>query len=193
VMASGYGLGSIFLQPAEKRDRTLILMSCAMIGLFVLLRGLNLYGDPAPWTVREEFVRSVMAFLNVRKYPPSLHYVLVTLGIAFALVPVLARLRGPASRILLTFGAVPFFFYVVHIYVVHALAIAANAALGRDVSGFFNFFANMARGAAQHTHLGFPLEGVYVAWFVVLALMYPLCRRWGEIKRTRKDWWLSYL
>lgn len=191
VMALGHGLGSIFVKPAEERDRLLILMSCAMIGLFILLRGLNLYGDPAPWAVRTEFARSVMAFLNVRKYPPSLHYVLATLGIAFALVPLLARLRGPAARVLLTFGAVPFFFYVVHIYVVHALAIAANAALGRDVSGLFDFFGSASRAAAQQ--LGFPLDGVYVAWIVVLILLYPLCGWWGEVKRTRKVWWLSYL
>lgn len=191
VMALGYGLGSIFVKPAEERDRLLILMSCAMIGLFILLRGLNLYGDPTPWAVRTEFARSVMAFLNVRKYPPSLHYVLATLGIAFALVPLLARLRGPAARVLLTFGAVPFFFYVLHIYAVHALAIAANAALGRDVSGMFDFFGNASRAAAQQ--LGFPLDGVYVAWIVVLILLYPLCGWWGEVKRTRKVWWLSYL
>jgi uncharacterized membrane protein len=193
VMALGYGSGSLFLQPAEKRDRTLFVLGGAMIALFLVLRGFNLYGDPAPRMPREESVRSVMAFLNVRKYPPSLHYVLVTLGIASLLIPLLARLRGPAARVLITFGAVPFFFYVVHIYVVHALAIAANAALGRDVSGMFNFFVTVGRAPEQYLHLGFPLAGVYVAWIVVLVLLYPLCRWWGEVKRTRKDWWLSYL
>ena len=193
VMALGYGLGPVFLQPAEKRDRTLVILGGAMIVLFVLLRGFNLYGDPVPWTPREETMRSVMAFLNVRKYPPSLLYVLATLGIAFALMPLLARLRGPMAHVLQTFGAVPFFFYVVHIYVVHALAIGANAALGRDVSGFFDFFGNSGRASAQYAQLGFPLIGVYVAWVIILALLYPLCRRWAELKRARKDWWLSYL
>ena len=81
-----------------------------------------------------------------------------------------------------TFGAVPFFFYVVHIYLVHALAIAANAALGRDVSGLFNFFVNMIGAPGRYLHLGFPLAGVYVAWIVVLALLYPLCRWWAKVK-----------
>lgn len=193
VMALGYGLGSLFLWPAEKRDRTLLILGGTMIALFVLLRGFNLYGDPAPWTPRDELVRSVMAFLNVRKYPPSLMYVLVTLGIACTLIPLLARLSGPAARVLQTYGAVPFFFYVVHIYVVHALAIAANAALGRDVGGFFDFFANMGRNPVQSAQLGFSLAGVYVAWIIVLMLLYPLCRWWGGVKRTRKSWWLSYL
>jgi uncharacterized membrane protein len=160
-----------------------------MLALFALMRGFNLYGDPRPWAAREEFVRSVMAFLNVQKYPPSLLYVLATLGIAFLLLPLIARLRGPAARVLQDFGAVPFFFYVVHLYIVHALAIAANAALGRDVSVLFNFFVNIGRAR----DLGFSLGAVYVAWIVVLALLYPLCRWWASVKRTRRDWWLSYL
>jgi uncharacterized membrane protein len=193
VMAIGYGLGSLFLQPAEKRDRMLIMMGFAMIALFVALRWFNLYGDPRPWTPREELVRSVMAFLNVQKYPPSLMYALATLGIAFLLIPLLARLRGAAARVLQDFGAVPFFFYVAHLYLVHALAIAANAALGRDVSGLFDFFANMIRGPDRYLHLGFSLAEVYLAWIVVLILLYPLCRWWAGVKRTRRDWWLSYL
>jgi uncharacterized membrane protein len=193
VMALGYGLGSIFLESPEKRDRMLVMLGLAMIALFVALRWFNLYGDPRPWTPREELVRSVMAFLNVQKYPPSLMYVLATLGIAFLLIPILARLRGAAARVLLDFGAVPFFFYVAHLYVVHALSIGANAALGRDVSGLFDFFVNMIRGPDRYLHLGFSLGGVYVAWIVVLALLYPLCRWWASVKRRRREWWLSYL
>jgi uncharacterized membrane protein len=193
VMALGYGLGSLFLEPADKRDRLLVTLGLAMIALFVALRWFNLYGDPRPWTPREELVRSVMAFMNVQKYPPSLMYVLATLGIAFLLLPLLARLRGVAARVLLDFGAVPFFFYVAHLYLVHALAIGANAALGRDVSGLFNFFVNMIRGPERYLHLGFGLGGVHVAWIVVLTLLYPLCRWWAGVKRTRRDWWLSYL
>jgi uncharacterized membrane protein len=189
VMALGYGLGPLFLAPAEKRDRILLALCLAMLAIFVVLRGFNLYGDPRPWIPREELVRSVMAFLNVQKYPPSLLYVLATLGISFLLMPLLARLRGPMVRVLQDFGAVPFFFYVVHLYVVHALAIAINAALGRDVSVLFDFFVNMGRPR----DLGFPLGGVYIAWIVVLALLYPLCRWWATVKRTRKNWWLSYL
>ena len=193
VMALGYGLGAVFLEPAQKRDRTLLMLSAAMIALFILLRGFNLYGNPAPWAAREDVVRSAMAFLNVAKYPPSLMYVLVTLGIGFSLIPLLARLRAPANGVLQTFGAVPFLFYVVHIYLVHALAIGANAALGRDVSGLFNFFVNMIGAPGRYLHLGFPLAGIYVAWIVVLALLYPLCRWWAKVKATRRGWRLSYL
>jgi uncharacterized membrane protein len=193
VMALGYGLGALFIEPPQKRDRTLLVLGAAMIALFILLRSFNLYGNPTPWTPREGIMRSAMAFLNVAKYPPSLMYVLVTLGLGFVLIPLLARLRGPAARVLQTFGAVPFFFYVVHIYLVHALAIGANAALGRDASGLFNFVVNMITKPGQFLHLGFSLAEVYIAWIVVLALLYPLCRWWATVKATRRDWWLSYL
>jgi uncharacterized membrane protein len=193
VMALGYGLGHLLLEEGRHRDRTLVLLGGAMIALFILLRGLNSYGDPKPWVSQGDVVRSAMAFLDVDKYPPSLMFVLATLGIALALMPLLARLRGPAAGMLLSFGAVPLFFYVVHIYLVHGLAIATNAALGRDVSGLFNFFINMARSPERHLHLGFPLAGVYVAWLVVLAIMVPACRWWAKVKRTRRDWWLAYL
>lgn len=193
VMAIGYGLGAVFLEPAPKRDRALLALSATMIALFILLRGLNLYGDPGPWTAQGDPVRGAMAFLDVQKYPPSLMYVLATLGISLGLMPLLARLRGPARGVLLGFGAVPFFFYVVHVYLVHALAIGANAALGREAGGMFNFFVNMIAAPERYLHLGFPLVGVYVAWIIVLALLYPACRWWGQVKRTRRDWWLSYL
>ncbi len=192
VMALGYGLGAVFLEPAQRRDRMLLAAGGAMIALFLLLRGWNFYGDPDPWTERADLVRSAMAFLDVQKYPPSLMYVLITLGIGFALMPLLARVRGAAGNILLCFGAVPFFFYVLHLYVIHALAIAANAALGRDVSGMFNF-VKMITSPERYLHLGFPLLAVYAAWLVVLGLLYPLCRWWVGVKRTHRGWWLSYL
>ena len=102
-------------------------------------------------------------------------------------------LRGPVASVLNTFGAVPFFFYVLHIYAVHLLAMAANAALGRDISGFFNYLVNGFVAPERLAHLGFGLPGVYLAWFAVLLVLYPLCRWWQGVKARRRDWWLSYL
>jgi uncharacterized membrane protein len=193
VMAFGYGLGAVFLTAEPQRDGRLLALGGVMFTLFLLLRGWNLYGDPDPWRARDDLIRSIMAFLDVHKYPPSLMYVMATLGIGFMLIPLLARLRGPVSSVLLGFGGAPFFFYVLHIYVVHGLAIAANAAVGRDVSAMFNFFANMVASPERYQHLGFPLALVYVAWIIVLALLYPICRWWISVKQQRKGWWLSYL
>lgn len=205
VIALGYGMGALFASPPHQRDRALLLLGLAMLAAFVLLRWFGLYGEPAPgagggpfgsgvsWREQSEFGAALMVFLDVEKYPPSLQFVLVTLGAVFVLWPLLARLRGPAGSVLSTFGAVPFFFYVLHIYLVHLLAMAANAALGRDVSGFFNYLVNGFIAPDRLAHLGFDLPGVYAAWIVVLALLYPACRWFQAVKARRRDWWLSYL
>jgi uncharacterized membrane protein len=206
VMAVGYGAGPIFLEPAGARDRKLIMIGLAMIALFLVLRGFNLYGNPAAdnnfggpfggvstWQDQPTLGAMIMSFLNVQKYPPSLMYLLVTLGISMLLLVGLRRLKGPPANVLLVFGAVPFFFYVAHIYLVHALAIAANAAMGRDVSPFFGYMMNVFVTPERLQGLGFTLPWVYVAWIVAVTLLYFPCAYWAGLKKRRRDWWLSYL
>jgi uncharacterized membrane protein len=202
VIAVGYGMGALFAGEPAKRDRTLFLLGIAMLAVFVLLRWFEGYGDPPPgsgpfdvgsWRDESGFGTRLMTFLNVQKYPPSLQFLLVTLGAIFVMWPLLARLRGPLAAMLNTFGAVPFFFYVVHIYVVHLLAMAANAALGRDISGFFNYLNNGFTAPESVAHLGFSLPWVYVAWIAVLAILYPVCRWWQGVKTRERKWWMSYL
>ena len=205
VIALGYGMGGLFAQAPETRDRTLLMLGLAMLAAFFVLRWFEFYGNPsaglalgpfgagASWRDQDSIGGAIMVFFDVQKYPPSLQFLLVTLGVVFTLWPLLARLRGPLASVLNTFGAVPFFFYVLHIYVVHLLAIAANAALGRDVSGFFNYLVNGFVAPESLAHVGFTLPWIYVAWIAVLALLYPLCRWWQGVKARRRDWWLSYL
>ena len=203
VIALGYGLGPLFTAAPAKRDRTFLALGVAMLATFAVLRGFNLYGNPAGglgpagaaklWQDQPDGGSALMVFLDVRKYPPSLQFVLVTLGAVFALWPLLARLRGPVASFFNTFGAVPLFFYVLHVYLVHALAIAANAAAGHDVRGLFTYLANAFTGSPLMKGLGFPLWGAYVGWVAVMALLYPPCRRWQAVKARRRDWWLSYL
>jgi uncharacterized membrane protein len=203
LAAVGYGLGALFAGEPQKRDRTLFLLGLGMLAAFLVLRWFLAYGDPqfamgpeatAPdWRDQTTLGAQIMVFFDVQKYPPSLQFLLVTLGIVFTLWPLLSRLKGPVASVLSTFGAVPFFFYVLHIYVVHLLAMAANAAFGRDISGFFNYLVNGFIAPERLAHVGFPLPGVYLAWVVVLAILYPLCRYWQQLKQRRRDWWLSYL
>lgn len=203
VAALGYGMGALFVQPKEKRDRTVFLIGLAMLALFLLLRFTMIYGDPQfatgpeaefrDWRDQSSFGAALMVFLDVQKYPPSLQFVLVTLGVVFTLWPALSRLRGPAAEVLNTFGAVPFFFYVLHIYLVHLLAIAANAAAGKPTDAYFGYMLNVFMAPEKFEGVGFSLPWVYVAWIVVLALLYPLCRYWRGLKARRRDWWLSYL
>jgi uncharacterized membrane protein len=203
VIALGYGMGALFTEPAPPRDRKLLMLGAAMLGAFFVLRFFNAYGNPtAPsgpnpgvrlWREQPDLASQLMVFFDVQKYPPSLQFVLVTLGAIFVIWPLLSRLRGPLGSMLNTFGAVPFFFYVLHIYVVHLLAMAANAAAGREISGFFNYLVKGFTGAPDVQNLGFPLWGVYLGWLGVIAIMYPLCRYWQRLKARRRDWWLSYL
>lgn len=203
IIAFGYGLGGVFTEAPEKRNRTILLLGIGMLALFFALRFTMIYGDPAfstgpegewrDWREQSSTVAAVMVFFDVQKYPPSLQYTLVTLGIIFVIWPLLSRLRGPVASVLTTFGAVPFFFYVLHIYLIHVLSIAANAAAGRNVDGLFDYMMNSFLAPEKFEGLGFSLGWVYLTWLVVLALLYPLCRYWQGLKARRRDWWLSYL
>jgi uncharacterized membrane protein len=191
IMALGYGLGSVFVSP--QRDRSLATLALGMLAVFVVLRWLNLYGDPRPWIPQVTPGQTVMAFFDVQKYPPSLLYVCATLAPMLLLVPVFDRLRGAAAGVLRTFGSVPLVAYVAHLYVLHLLAIAARAAVGQNLDGMFNTIYNIFVTPQVFAGTGFPLAVVYPAWIAVLAILYPLCRWWSDVKRRRRDWWLSYL
>ncbi|HNS88044.1 MAG TPA: heparan-alpha-glucosaminide N-acetyltransferase domain-containing protein, partial [Parvularculaceae bacterium] len=169
VIAFGFGLGRLFSSPPATRDRIILIIGIVFLALFLALRGFGLYGDAAvataagpfgalaDWREAETAAAMVMAFFNVQKYPPSLMFVLATLGAVFTAWPLLTRLRGPIAKALATFGAAPFLFYVLHVYLTHALAIAANAAVGRDVNPLFDYMANVLAAPGGFQTVGFSL------------------------------------
>lgn len=190
VMAIGFGLGSLFgAEPAE-RDRKLMIIGLALVALFAAMRGLNDYGNPVPWQPQGDAVRTAMDIFNVFKYPPSPDFVAITLGLSMLLFVAVARLTGPLARILGDYGRTPLFTYIAHIYIVHGLMLAAAASQGRPELAI-GLFANLFSGQAQPW--GFPLWVVYVIWLFVLAILVPLSRWFADVKRRRRDWWLSYL
>ncbi len=193
VMCFGYGVGPLFTLPAAQRDRLLIRIGSALIVTFLVLRYFNLYGDPHPWAPRADALRSAMALFNVEKYPPSLLYVCATLGPVFVAIPFIERWRGWAPRFLLAFGSVPFFAYVLHIYTLHCLAILAELLLGGNVAGQFDVMRSAVFAPEHFQGSMFPLYVTYAVWLTTLALLYPLCRWFADLKRRRSDWWLSYL
>ncbi|RZJ96552.1 MAG: DUF1624 domain-containing protein [Brevundimonas sp.] len=189
VMAFGYGIGRVFLLPEAQRRRMLVTLGLSMVAAFIVLRGLQLYGDPRPWAVQDAPWKTVGDFLNVLKYPPSLDYVLMTLGPVLALIPALERLKGPVAAFFLPFGRVPLFVYVIHIYLAHALSMLLGVLMGYPAAAFINpFFGGMAPAG-----WGIPLLGVYAVWALVLAILYPLGRWFSGVKARRRDWWLGYL
>lgn len=193
VMFLGFGLGSAFMLRGAQRQKLFAAAGALALTAFVVLRAGNGFGDPDPWVARSEFSRSVMAFLDVEKYPPSLLYVLATLGVALLLTPMLERLPKLAREGLLTYGRVPLLAYVSHIYLVHALMLLAAVAVWGDPSVALGFVTNAFTNPQALNGWGFGLSVTFAVWALVLAALYPLCRKFGELKKRRRDWWLSYL
>ena len=186
VVALGFGLGSWFQKPAIERQRLLLRAGVAATVGFVALRALNVYGDPKPWTVQARgSAFTLLSFLNCQKYPPSLAYLLMTLGPALVVLALLERVPAPAWQPLVTFGRVPLFFYVVHLYLLR-FAAAPLA------------FARFGKSAFQPPpgHAGSPecpLWTAYAALIVAILLLYPLCRWFARKKAESRSAWLSYL
>lgn len=192
VMAIGFGLGPIYrMDPAERRKR-LGGIALGLLVLFALARTLNGYGDPRAWASEASAGRTVLAYFDVSKYPPSPDYVMVTLGISMLLFLALEHLRGPLARIFVDFGRTPLFTYIAHLYIAHGLMLAAAIALGRPEAALNLFTQILAQGKAP-VGWGFSLGVVYAVWLLVLALLVPLSRWMADLKRRRRDWWLSYI
>ncbi len=188
VMAAGYALGPVFMQERAARVRQLFMLGAAVTLGFFVLRATNLYGDPAPWTIQDSVLATVLSFINCEKYPPSLLYLAMTLGPALMLVAAFEWVRGPVANWVATFGRVPFFYYVVHIFLLHALAILFAWATIADIGWLFGPLAGHKPAA-----YGLSLAGVYAVWLGVVVALYPLCRWFAGIKRRRTGWWWSYL
>jgi uncharacterized membrane protein len=179
VMAGGYLLGPVMQLDNDKRQQILFGAGAAITVGFLIIRLINVYGDPAPWTPQETWVSTFLSILNCEKYPPSLLYLMMTLGPALMLLACFEQLRGPLASFLATFGRVPFFYYVVHIYLIHVLAVATAFAM---------------TGVLTTTPaMNFSLLGVYVVWLLVIVLLYPICRWFAELKENGSGWWWSYL
>jgi len=193
VMALGFCFGRIIVLPAGQRRRWLTGLGLGCIAAFMIIRGINGYGDPFPWS-HEFSGMTALAFLRCTKYPPSLDFLLMTMGPAFLLLAWFDRLKFSLGNPLIVFGRVPFFYFVVHFYLIHLLTVPlALVHYGR--AAFLLHPMPSVGGAAElyPPNYGYGLATVYAVWVAVLIMVYPLCRWFSDLKRRRKDWWLSYL
>jgi uncharacterized membrane protein len=191
VMAAGYGFGAVLTLEPVRRDRLCYAIGAAGTALFLLLRGFNLYGDPRPWTTGTP-MPAVLAFLNTTKYPASFSFLLMTLGPTIALMPLLERARGRGARWLAVFGRVPFFFYLLHIPLIHALALAVSAIREGAVNPWL--FANHPMGnPAPPDGYTWSLGQLYLVWAISIVLLYFACRWFAEVKARRTEAWLKFL
>lgn len=187
VMLAGYGTARVFLEPAERRDARLLAWGLAATVAFLALRAAGVYGDPNPWQVQGTAVRTVLDFLNVTKYPPSLLFLLMTLGPAAVLCAFADRAPDAIKRPLIVFGRVPFAFYVAHLYLIHTLSVLLGVLQGFSARQFLTIMFFFPKG------YGVQLPGVYAVWLLVIAVLYPFCKWVDGVKARRQDWWLSYL
>jgi uncharacterized membrane protein len=199
VMAAGYAFGTIVVSDPERRRKACLSIGLSAIALFLVLRGFNLYGDPRPWAVAtgpdsngRPPMPALFAFLNATKYPASFNFLLMTLGPTIALIPLLEGARGRVARWLTVFGRVPFFFYVLHIPLIHVLALLVSVVRSGTVSPWL--FANHPMGNPEPPNgYMWSLGLLYAVWAVAIVLLYFKCRWYAGFKARRNDRWLSYL
>lgn len=194
IMLLGYGLGKWYTAAydAEKRQKLLLYCGLFAIALFILLRGFNLYGDPASWTPQKNGVFTVMSFLNATKYPVSLLYSLMTVGPVLIILSWMEKVDLSFLNPFVVFGRVPLFYYIVHFYLIHTTAIILYLIMSEKSFGDLDFhFSNGFGGLPQGS--GYSLGWAYVAWICIVVVLYPVCRWYNRYKSTHNEWWLSYL
>ena len=190
VAAAGYGFGEIVTMEPKRRRRLMVTLGLVLTAAFFLLRAVDVYGDPLKWSPRSSTLRTCFSFFNCQKYPPSLLFLLMTLGPTILLLPLLERhvIPGPIARFLITLGRVPLFYFVAQWYVIKVLAIVVAAARGFSPEYLY------VPGVPAPSGVKFDLPMVYVWFAVVLAILYFPCRWFAGVKARHKDvWWLSYL
>jgi len=193
VTAVGYGLGQVYGRDSDRRRAFLLRLGLALSVAFLVLRGINAYGDPSRWMPQKNMLFPVLSFLNTTKYPPSLLFLLMTLGPAMIFLAAVDRGTPRLLRPALVFGKVPMFYFVLHFALIHLLAVvtcyvrygSAHWMFESPDLGHYPFSAPPG--------WGFSLPIVYLVWAFVVVAMYPLCRWFAALKQRRSDPWLSYL
>ena len=193
VTAVGYGLGQIYRWNAERRRAFLLQLGIVAIVAFVVIRGINVYGDPSHWDGQKTAVLTACSFLNTTKYPPSLLFLLMTLGPAMIFLRAVDRGTPPVLRPALVIGKVPLFYYMVHFPLIHLLAVVVSYARYESAHWMFESPDLAHYPFSAPPDWGYPLPVVYLIWALVVVTMYPLCRWFAALKQRRGDAWLSYV
>ena len=193
VMAAGYAFGRLYEWDAQRRRRLLLLIGGIATALFILLRASNVYGDPAEWSTQKNALFTFLSFINTTKYPPSLLFLLMTLGPSILLLAAFetGTGRGRVREFFVTFGRVPLFFYLLQWPVAHLISVLLHLAFGKPVERLFQTPIDWLGPAPPD--MGFNLVVVYVCWIGGVLLLYPVCKWFAGLKQRRRDWWLSYL
>ena len=190
IMLVGYACGQLMERPMEQRKPLLLRIGLGSLALFILLRFLNIYGDPAPWSQQKDDLFTFLSFINVSKYPPSLLYDLLLLGLMFLILSAADGANNAFTRWLTVYGKVPMFYYILHWYLVHLSMIGMSLIQGYSLSDIPSGPLNFGRPAGAGISLGL----VYVVWIGLVLLLYPLCKWYGRYKANHPEiGWLRYV
>ena len=195
VMLLGYCFGKLYSSsytPVQRRN-LIFSIGLGLFLLFLVLRFINKYGDPVSWSVQpRESIFTFLSFINVNKYPPSLDFLLLTIGPGLMVLALLEGLRGRVVEFFRVYGRVPMFYYILHFYIIHILVVIVFFAKGYTTDKIVtpnNPFL------FRPEDFGFGLPGVYIVWIIVVLVLYPLCRKYERYKtlHAKEKWWLRYL
>ncbi|MCX2743322.1 heparan-alpha-glucosaminide N-acetyltransferase domain-containing protein [Mangrovivirga sp. M17] len=193
VMSFGYYLGTYYDKTieAKKRQKSFIIIGSIAILLFIIIRLINEYGNPKSWHSYDQFQQTMFSFMDPLKYPPSVTYLLMTLGPTIIFLGLAENVKGRLVGFISVFGKVPFFIYIIHIYVIHFFAMILA-----EITGFgwkSMILDDFVSTQSQLVGFGINLWGVYLVWISIILMLYPLCKRFSEYKLAHKEkWWLSY-
>src|SRR6266487_474441 len=193
VMLLGYCFGKLFTSQMDplKRKKTLLMIGFGLLALFLILRFINNYGDPVPWSKQSRgSVFTFLSFIKVNKYPPSLDFLCAMIGGGLIALALFEGVKNKLAEFFRVYGRVPMFYYILHLYLIHLIGVIVFFAEGFSVDLIVTpnnpfFFRPSA--------FGFGLLGVYTVWVIAVLILYPLCKKYDRYKSTHKKWWLSYL
>ncbi len=192
VMLLGYSAGRIFNKAvdAAKRQRLLTTIGLACVAAFIILRFINGYGDPAPWSTQKSSIMTFLSFLNTTKYPPSIMFSFMTIGPSILLLAFFEQRRNKLTAIFTVYGKVPFFYYIIHFYSIHVLCMIFFFINGHSFSEAVD---PKSFAVFRPFHFGYGLPVVYLIWIGLVVLLYKPCKWFSKYRATHTQWWLSYL
>ena len=194
VIVLGYCFGTFYQKGYDVniRKKWLILLGVGATLLFFILRGINDYGDLVPWSQQKNITYTILSFLNVTKYPPSLAFLLITLGPSMLFLYVTDNFKNKLTNFFVVFGRVPLFYYFLHILILHLTAILGLVIIGGNWKDMI--LTNQIFESGRLATYGYSLWVVYIVWICIILLLYPLCKWYMKYKgNNRNKWWLSYL
>jgi uncharacterized membrane protein len=191
IMLVGFASGKLFELPENKRKRIFLRIGAGALLLFILLRFINIYGDPVKWSSQKTAIFSFLSFMNITKYPPSLIFCLFTLGIMFLILAIAQQPNNRITKVANVYGKVPFFYFIMHFYIIHCLLLILLLLQGFHWASFS--FASGTFGRPSGVKSGVPLWTVYLIWLAVVVALYKPCAWFGKYKAAHKNWWLSYI